>query len=154
MGTPDLENGVVTFVINNESTDNRSRYPVANPADGSHVWHYTSAAVEDAHQAIDAAAAAFPDWSQTHPSRRSDILFKAADLFLERQETLQTYMKLETAAEDAFIEFNIHATAKQLKDIASRIVTISGSFPVVEDDGRSALVLKEPYGVVLGIAPW
>lgn len=154
MNGANIERGTVTLVIDNEDVDNESRYPVTNPLDGSHVWHYASATLQNAHQAIEAAVAAFPEWSQTHPSRRSEILFKAADLFLERRENLRTYMKLETAAEDAFIEFNIDATVKQLKDIASRIVTISGSFPVVEDSGRSAIVLKEPYGVILGIAPW
>ena len=24
----------------------------------------------------------------------------------------------------------------------------------LDDEGRAALILKEPYGVVLGIAPW
>lgn len=34
-----------------------------------------------------------------------------------------------------------------------QIATTSTS-PVVADEGTSALVVKEPYGVILGIAPW
>ena len=82
------------------------------------------------------------------------MLFRAADLFTQRRQELERYMKLETAADDAFIAFNIEATVSQLRDVASRVTAIQGSFPSVEDDNRSALVLKEPYGVILGIAPW
>lgn len=31
---------------------------------------------------------------------------------------------------------------------------VQGSIPASGDEGRAALVLKEPYGVILGIAPW
>lgn len=43
---------------------------------------------------------------------------------------------------------------RMLRDIAGRITFICGSVPVVEEDGQSAVVYKEPIGVVLGIVPW
>lgn len=144
----------VSLLIAGESVQSDSKFPVISPVDGSSVWTYSSASVEDAQQAIKAAQTAFPAWAKTPAVERSEILRKAATLYEERKDDLAKYMKLETAADDAFIGFNISATAKQLQDVANRATAIQGSFPSLEDDSRSALVLKEPYGVVLGIAPW
>lgn len=40
-----------------------------------------------------------------------------------------------------------------LRDIASHIPLVTGSVPTVADQGHSAMIWKEPYGVVLGIGP-
>ena len=144
----------VSLLIDGESISDGSKHTVQNPHDQREVWSYTTANAENANQAIEAAQAAFPAWSNTNPATRGAILQQAAKIFLERSEELAQYMKLETAASDAFIEFNISATTKQLKDIGSRATAVQGFFPSIEDDARSALILKEPYGVILGIAPW
>ncbi|KAK9427725.1 aldehyde dehydrogenase domain-containing protein [Lipomyces doorenjongii] len=144
----------VSLIINGASPPDESKIPIISPVDGREIWTYSSATVENAHQAIEAAKAAFPAWASTNALARSEILVRAAEIFLQRREELEKYMKLETAADDAFIGFNILATVQQLKDIAGRVTRIQGDFPSVEDDSRSALVLKEPYGVILGIAPW
>ncbi|RMJ02440.1 hypothetical protein CDV36_015292 [Fusarium kuroshium] len=144
----------VPLVIDGARVTGVSRLPVINPRNGSEIWTYSGASVQDSTRAVEAAHAAFPAWSSTHPSARSVILFKAAELFLARRAELIEYMKLETAAEDAFAEFNIQATVGQLKDIARRIPAIDGYSPHMDDGNRSALVMKIPYGVILGIAPW
>lgn len=149
-----LDSYNVSLVIGGESVEAESKFSVINPVDGNSVWTYSGATTEHAQQALQAAEAAFTAWSSTNVVARSDILRKAADLFLERREDLAKYMKLETAADDGFIAFNIEATSKQIKDVANRVTGIQGSFPAVEDDTRSALVIREPYGVVIGIAPW
>ena len=41
-----------------------------------------------------------------------------------------------------------------LKDVAGRISSLSGSMPATNQEGVSALVYKEPFGVILAIAPW
>jgi acyl-CoA reductase-like NAD-dependent aldehyde dehydrogenase len=44
--------------------------------------------------------------------------------------------------------------ADMLRDVAGRLSGIMGHIPNCEEEGTQALILKEPYGVVLGIAPW
>ncbi|KAM5371767.1 hypothetical protein ACJZ2D_007832 [Fusarium nematophilum] len=144
----------VPLVIDGARVTGVSKLPVNNPGNGSEIWTYSGASVQDSIRAVEAADAAFPAWSSTHPRARSEILFKAAELFLARRAELIECMKLETAAEDAFAEFNIEATVGQLKDIARRIFAIEGYSPHMDDGNRSALVTKIPYGVILGIAPW
>lgn len=42
-----------------------------------------------------------------------------------------------------------------LRDVSGRIFSaLSGEIPICQAEGTSALIVKEPYGVVLGIAPW
>ena len=53
------------------------------------------------------------------------------------------------------MEFNIHGAVGVLQDIAGRLEgALQGSFPVAENEDTHAIVTKEPYGVILGIAPW
>jgi len=51
-------------------------------------------------------------------------------------------------------EFTYSIAIDACKDVAGLISTIQGSAPTVAEEGTSAVVYKEPYGVVLGIAPW
>ncbi|EXJ80124.1 hypothetical protein A1O1_08266 [Capronia coronata CBS 617.96] len=144
----------VPLIIGGTHVQGAVTHPLISPLDGRSVWDYSSASLEQLNQAIEAATTAFPGWAETKPAVRCSTLLKAADIFTKRSAELKEYMKIETGADDQFIAFNISATVAQLKDIAMRSTTIHGLFPSVDDSGRSAIVLKEPYGVVAGIAPW
>lgn len=82
-------------------------------------------------------------------------MLRTADLFLSRKEELFTYQTQETGAGRQFMEININATAQMLRDIGGRIeAAVEGSVPATAEEGSHAIVVKEPYGVVLAIAPW
>ncbi|KAH8591252.1 Aldehyde/histidinol dehydrogenase [Bisporella sp. PMI_857] len=144
----------VSLFVNGLPVATQSVFSVVNPNTGTEIWKASSATVEDAAKSVSAAKAAFPSWSKTKPAVRRDIFLKAASIMEARKEELASYMKDETGAGPEFIEFNISAAVSQLKDLAGRISGIQGFFPTVDEDGRSGLVLREPYGVILGIAPW
>lgn len=64
-------------------------------------------------------------------------------------------MKLETGAASPFADgFNVPKCADMLRDVAGRLTSIQGTIPSCEQEGTSALIVKEPFGVVLAIAPW
>lgn len=50
--------------------------------------------------------------------------------------------------------FVVPLSIRMLRDIAARISGVCGSVPVLEGEGQSAIVYKEPMGVILGIVPW
>lgn len=80
---------------------------------------------------------------------------KAADIIDARAAELGDYMKLETGATSPFADgLNIPKCADVLRDVAGRLTSIQGTIPSCEQEGTSALIVKEPYGVVLAIAPW
>lgn len=60
----------------------------------------------------------------------------------------------ETGASDYWAGFNVRLSIDMLKDVAGRISSIKGEAPILGEEGTSAIVYKEPYGVILGIAPW
>lgn len=125
-----------------------------NPANGEVIEHCASASIDHANRAAAAAKAAFPAWSKTKPYDRRDILTRAADIMLSRKEELIGYQMEETGAGRLFVEKTLMNGVGFIKDFAARIPSIEGSVPSVSEDGECAMVFKEPYGVILGIAPW
>ncbi|OCL07377.1 aldehyde dehydrogenase [Glonium stellatum] len=145
----------VPLLINGKEVTTSTTFPVVSPSSHETIWHSSSASVDDANAAVAAASAAFPAWSKTKPSVRRNILLKAAEILESRADECAGYMMQETGAEAMFAGgFNIPLTVEMLRDVAGRISGIMGSIPVCASEGTSALVLKEPFGVVLGIAPW
>lgn len=146
---------IIPNIIDNYFVYSKSEIDVIDPRTGQRIEQACGASRQDAEDAVNAAAQAFIQWSKTHPAERRKVFLKAAETIRDRQDELKSYMKKETGASEDFADFNIKATIDQVADVAGRISTaLEGSFPVVEDNTRSALILKEPYGVVLGIAPW
>jgi acyl-CoA reductase-like NAD-dependent aldehyde dehydrogenase len=152
--TPDTSY-IVPLLINGEEVTTSTTFTVTSPASHKEVWQSSSASLEDVKSAISAAKAAFPAWSKMKPSAKRAIFMKAADIIDARATELADYMKIETGAADAFSSgFNVPKAADMLRDVAGRLSAVMGHIPTCEEEGTSALIVKEPYGVVLGIAPW
>ncbi|TXP85143.1 aldehyde dehydrogenase family protein, partial [Escherichia coli] len=63
--------------------------------------------VDDAIDAVEAAAAAFPEWSTTGPTQRRAVMLKAADLIEERGGEFIEAMMSEVGAAQAWAGFNV-----------------------------------------------
>ncbi|KAL2752687.1 hypothetical protein ACRALDRAFT_2044441 [Sodiomyces alcalophilus JCM 7366] len=129
-------------------------FSVTSPATGKFLHNCSSATVEDADAAVDAASNAFTSWSRTTPGYRRDIFLKAAEVMERRRGELAQYMTQETGGLPQWCEFNLDVAIDLIKDVAGRISTLEGSFPSTRDPNIGSIVLREPYGVVLAIAPW
>ncbi|TVY67462.1 Vanillin dehydrogenase, partial [Lachnellula suecica] len=97
---------------------------------------------------------AYPAWKALPPNQKRDIFLRAADLMTSRVESLKKNMQQETGASDSWAAFDSSLAPEILRDVAGRISSIAGSIPATSRPDHTALVLKEPYGVVLAIAPW
>jgi acyl-CoA reductase-like NAD-dependent aldehyde dehydrogenase len=145
----------VPLLINGEEVTTTTTFPVISPSSHKQIWSASSASLTDVSSAISAAQAAFKTWSKTKPTFRRNIFLKAADILQSRGEEYGGYMAEETGSQKNFGEgFNIPLAAEVMRDAASRITAIHGAIPTCDQEGTSALVIKEPYGVILGIAPW
>jgi acyl-CoA reductase-like NAD-dependent aldehyde dehydrogenase len=145
----------VPLLINGKEVTTETTFPVTSPASHKQVWSSSAASIEDVKNAVSAAKAAFPAWSKMKPSAKRDIFLKAANVVDARAEEFADYMKIETGAADGFANgFNVPKMADMLRDVAGRLSAVMGHIPSCEEEGTSALIVKEPYGVVLGIAPW
>jgi vanillin dehydrogenase len=125
-----------------------------NPISGEVATRAAAASVADARAAADAAAAAFPQWSALGPSERRARLNKAADLLEARASQFASVLTTETGATGGWGHFNVHLAANMLREAAAMTTQISGEVVPSDVPGSLAMALRQPVGVVLGIAPW
>ncbi|BDD59392.1 hypothetical protein MAP00_004602 [Monascus purpureus] len=144
----------IPLLINNKSVTTSTIFEIKNPATERILHRCTGASPKEAHEAAITAKDAFPRWRDTRPYARRDILVKAADIMLSRKEELIRYQCEETGAGRVFAEKTFLLGVSFLRDFACRIPCIEGVVPAVTQEGEGAMILKQPYGVVLGIAPW
>ncbi|KAG6989973.1 Vanillin dehydrogenase [Fusarium oxysporum f. sp. conglutinans] len=78
----------------------------------------------------------------------------AVEVLDRRGDELREYLMTETGSDYTSSSWNVQLGKECLLDTASRITGVEGSIPTLQDPTTGALVVKEPYGVVLAIAPW
>jgi acyl-CoA reductase-like NAD-dependent aldehyde dehydrogenase len=131
-----------------------ARFERHNPVTGMLVSRAAAATVGDARDAADAAAWAFPEWSETGPNHRRGLLQKAADVLDSRANDFVACMTDETGATGGWAAFNVKLGAGMLREAASITTQITGETIPSDKPGCLAMTLRQPAGVVLGIAPW
>ena len=129
-------------------------YEKRNPFTGELVARVPDAGPLDAAAAAAAAAAAFVEWSKTPPSKRRAILWKAADLLEARAADVATTITAETGATFGLGMFNTAFAASMMREAAAATTQITGEVIPSDIPGSIALSVRQPVGVVLGIAPW
>lgn len=125
-----------------------------NPITNAVVTRAAAATVNDAIAAVDAAAAAFPDWSQTTPRIRREVLSKAADILIEKTPLFVDAMISEIGAAADWARFNVKLAAEMLHDAAGMTTQITGEIIPSNRPGTTAMAVRQPAGVVLSMAPW
>jgi len=138
---------------NREATDNAT-FTRMNPVTGEVATRASAASVDDARAAADAAAAAFPTWSTLGPNERRNRLLRAADLLEARSQEFAVLGRSETGATLGWGHFNVHFAANLLREAASMTTLVAGEVIPTDVPGNLAMAIRQPAGVVLGIAPW
>jgi acyl-CoA reductase-like NAD-dependent aldehyde dehydrogenase len=135
------------------SGDGRS-YEKRNPYTGEVIARVPDAGPLDAVAAVGAAAAAFKEWSKTPLSKRRAIIWKAADLLEGRAPEVAKIMTAETGSTFGWGMFNCFFAAGMLREAAASVTQMTGEVIPSDHPGTIALAVRQPVGVVLGIAPW
>lgn len=102
----------------------------------------------------DAASAAFPAWSALGPNARRSLLNRAADALEARADAFVSLMAEELRASEPWARFNVKLGAAIIREAAALTTQIGGEVIPSDKTALLALALREPVGVVLGIAPW
>ena len=86
------------LIINNEQVHVGATFTSVNPARPEQVVGVLAkATVEQAQQAVEAAAQAFETWKLTPAAERAEYLFRAAELMRQRRFLLNAWMIYETS---------------------------------------------------------
>ncbi|WP_158939099.1 aldehyde dehydrogenase [Burkholderia sp. S171] len=146
----------IAMLINGEAVQaaNGATFERRNPLDGEVATRAPAASVADALAAVDAAAGAFPAWSATGPGERRALLMRAAQVLEEKHAAFVSAMAAETGASAIWAGFNVHLAAAGLMEAAALTTQIAGEVIPSDVSGSLAMGVRQPAGVVLGIAPW
>jgi vanillin dehydrogenase len=126
----------------------------ANPFTGEPAGSAAAASREDARAAVDAARDAFPAWAAAPPAQRRELLGAAAALLQERQEQIAAVMTEETGGTFGWGMFNCMLAAGMLREAAAQAYWVTGETIPSDVPGKLAMAVRQPAGVVVGIAPW
>ncbi len=136
------------------AASNAATFSRANPLSGQVATRAAAASVADARAIADSAAAAFPKWSAIGPSERRAKLLRAAELLESRVTQFLPVMMAETGCIGPWVHFNVHVAAGMLREAAAMTTQVSGEVIPSDVPGSLAMGIRQPAGVVLGIAPW
>ena len=126
----------------------------ANPVTGEIASRSAAATLADADRAVAAAQAAFPAWAALAPHERRRRLLKAADLMEQQTGDFISAGTAETGGTPGWYGFNVMLAAGMLREAASMTTQIAGETIPSDVPGNFAMSIRQPCGVVLGIAPW
>jgi vanillin dehydrogenase len=129
-------------------------YEKTNPYTAEPAGSAAAATRADARAAVDAAAEAFPGWSSTPVAERRAVLDRAADLLLERQQDIAAIVTEETGATFGWGMFNVELAAGMLHAAGAHAAAVHDEEIESHIPGKKARAVRQPVGVVVGIAPW
>jgi benzaldehyde dehydrogenase (NAD) len=125
-----------------------------NPLTGDVASSAPAMKVADMPAIVARAAAAFPAWSAMGPNVRRAILMKAASALETKADAFVDAMMAEVGATKGWALFNLGLAAGMVREAAAITTQISGEVIPSDKPGCLAMALREPVGVILGIAPW
>ena len=125
-----------------------------NPLTGAVASQAAAATLDQARAAVDAAASAFPAWSATGPGERRARLLRAAELLRKHATQFTQLMTAELGATAPWGQFNVHLAANMLIEAAAMTSSVGGEVLPSDVPGSLAMAIRQPAGVVVGIAPW
>ena len=143
------------FIHNeNVTAQDQRTFERRNPVTGELASTGVCASPADAVRAVESASRAFDAWAATGPGERRALLHKAADALEALRPEFVRAMQAETGASTLWCQFNVSTAVGMLQEAAAITTQISGQVIPSDVPGNLALALRQPAGVVLGIAPW
>jgi succinate-semialdehyde dehydrogenase / glutarate-semialdehyde dehydrogenase len=129
-------------------------FPVVDPATGKELCQVADASPADGVAALDAAVAAQADFAKMAPRERGEILRRAYELLMKRQDELALLMTLEMGKPLAESKGEIAYAAEFFRWFAEEAVRIDGGFATAPNGAGRFLITKQPVGPTLLITPW
>ena len=129
-------------------------FQVLNPATGEAIATVADGGPEDAERAIAAAGRAQKAWARTAPRERSEILRRAFELVMERQDDLALVMTTEMGKPLAEARGEVAYAAEFFRWFSEEAVRIGGDHTTTGDGKNRILVTKEPVGPCVLVTPW
>ena len=161
MSSADREQAVIDTVPTELFINGRWRpasggktFDVEDPSTGKALRAVADAAPEDGMAALDAAVAVQAQWAKHPPRERGEILRRAYELMMQRQDDLALLMTLEMGKPLAESQAEIAYAAEFFRWFAEEAVRIDGGFATAPNGSGRVLLMRQPIGPSLLITPW
>lgn len=142
------------LIIDGRRTETRGQLVSRNPSHKSQiVGTVSSASPADAHDAIDAARRAFPEWSRHETSYRAEFLTLTAKALRERRFELAAWIVCECGKPWAEADADV-AEAIDFCEYYAQAANLLMAPREVDIAGEENTYLYRPRGVCAVIAPW
>lgn len=156
MRHPEVSKAPKGLYINGQWRDasDGATFEVFDPATEEVLTSVASASIDDALDAVAAAYAAGGAWAATAPRKRGEILRKAFELLMARQEEYARLIVLESGKALAEARGEVAYAAEFLRWYAEEAVRIVGEVSTAPGGANRILVVRQPIGVAVFVTPW
>jgi len=127
---------------------------VCNPSTGARIGTVPRMGIEETHEAVQAAEAAWPAWRALNAGDRAHLLRRWHALILDNLEDLAAIMTAEQGKPLAESRAEVRYGAGFVQWFAEEARRIYGDVVPAPAADRRIVVVKEPVGVVAAITPW
>jgi 1-pyrroline dehydrogenase len=127
---------------------------VLNPATGEAIARVAACTAADVDAAVAAAKTALPEWLESTPAERAEVLLKLADVLEENADELAEIESRNVGKPLAYAKDEIPVCSDNLRFFAGAARILEGRAAGEYMKGYTSMIRREPLGIVGGIAPW
>jgi 1-pyrroline dehydrogenase len=127
---------------------------IINPATGETIAEVPQGSEADVDRAVEAAKAALPEWLETTPQERSEMLLKLADAIEGHADELAQVESQNVGKPLSYAKDEIPVAADNIRFFAGAARTLEGRAAGEYMRGYTSMIRREPIGIVGQIAPW
>ncbi len=129
-------------------------FDTVSPATGELLGTFPKSTRDDVDRAVAAAREAFRSWSLMPAPRRGEILFRAAEILVERKEDLAQEMTREMGKVLAEARGDVQEAIDMVYFMAGEGRRLVGETVPAEMPDKFAMSVRMPVGVIACITPW
>jgi aminobutyraldehyde dehydrogenase len=127
---------------------------VLNPATGDSIAQVPNMSADEVDAVVEKAKAALPEWLDTTPKERSELLLKLADVIEDNAEELAQIESRNVGKPLMVSRDEMPFSADNLRFFAGAARNLEGKAAGEYIRGYTSLIRREPIGIVAGICPW
>ncbi len=127
---------------------------VLNPATGEVIAEVPRGSQADVDRAVEAAKRALPEWLETTPQERSELLLKLADAIDAHADELAQIESTNVGKPLPYARDEMPVCSDNIRFFAGAARILEGRSAGEYMRGYTSMIRREPLGVVGGIAPW
>src|SRR3954454_6798628 len=136
------------------ATTTASTLDVLNPATGETVEHVPNMTAEEVDEAAERAKQTLPEWLDSTPGERAELLLKLADVISDNAEELAQIESRNVGKPLMVSRDEMPFSADTLRFFAGAARLLEGKSAGEYIKGYTSIIRREPIGIVAGICPW